>query len=162
MGDDERNSGTASSIDSRSSSSSSSSSSSLSSSSSSTSSASSAGDWISESDGYRTLDEKEIEAYETWKMGKKDRARAAEQQLLRYEEEQRIRQEMSAGKSSDDETSSEPTSSESAKTSRKGSDKRQRTRSDSDTSGPFELDSGYGLSDSDREHGRVSKHIPVR
>ena len=92
-GDDERRSRTLSSLDS---SSSSESSSSVSSSSSSTSSLNSTSEdaWVSDDGGYHTMDEGEVKAYERWvveRQAKHRRAHAVEEELLRYEEEQRHR-----------------------------------------------------------------------
>ena len=90
-GDDERRSRTLSSSES---SSSSVSSSSLSSSSSSTSSLRSSSEnednWVSEDEGYHTMDQGEVEAYDRWvdeRQAKRRRAYAVEEELLRYEEE---------------------------------------------------------------------------
>lgn len=87
-GDDERRSDLLSS--SESSSSSEETSSSLSSSSSSTSSLSSSDTWVSDSEGFHTMDEKEVQAYESWvneRLAKRRKTHAIDEDLLRYEHE---------------------------------------------------------------------------
>ena len=87
QGDDERRLDVLSSSES-----SSSSSSSLSSSSSSTSSLNSSSEdtWVSDSEGYHTMDEVETQAYERWvneRIAKRRRSLGIDEELLRYEEE---------------------------------------------------------------------------
>ena len=87
-GDDERRSDQLSS--SESSSSSETSSSVSSSSSSSTSSLSSSDTWVSDSEGFHTMDEKEVQAYESWvneRLAKRRKTHAIDEELLRYEDE---------------------------------------------------------------------------
>ena len=116
------------------------------------------------------MSEDEVAAYERWleeRDQRRHRAHVIEEEIRRYEEEQRHLRELSARTSSSgSESSSEetPTTSEEHKSLKAEtssvSDKRGRT--ESDFSGPFELDSGYGDSESDREHHRHHHHTPAK
>lgn len=104
------------------------------------------------------MSEDEVADYERWleeKAQRRHRAHVIEEEIRRYEDEQRyLRERSSRTSSSVSESSSEdtPSSTEEYRSGRAetSSFTDRRGRSESDFSGPFELDSGYGDSESER------------